>query len=497
MNPLTLWVVLCIFAAVFLYEGYRGYRQTFPSPEDYFLGGRSLGVVAGFFTVMATLFSSFTYLGLPAAHYTQGVAYYALAGNQVLMGLIFYIVGTRLWILGRRGGFLNITDLLAARYESHWVSLVMAVVAVMAIVPYLGAQIRGGGVALSGLSGGAIPFWAGVAYIALIAMIYTMVGGFKSVVRTDVIQGSLMYIGIWLAAIVITQKVGGGFAGVIHKVQETSPAHLSLPGGLNAWTYPLAFSIITMFALGNFTFPQMNQRVMAARSMQTIKWTGTAIAIGGMVLSVPIVFIGLAGFLHYGAGGVKPADMVFPLLTGQFLPWPLAMLVLVGIVAAILSTADSILLSITSIIVKDIWVRYFNPHVDDARITAVSRLMVAVVLISSILVVIYGPPSILALLINVAWPTMFQTFPALIGGLFWQRATKYGAIASIVVGEAVLFSLTMKWWVIPVKGITPAIWGGLFGLAVFILVSLCTKPVSAKTLLTFFGYLDHTKKRAA
>jgi len=495
MSATLIWSVLVLVAVILLIEGYRGYRQTVPTMEDYFLGGRSLGAFFGFFTVMATLFSSFTYLGLPAAHYSQGVAYYALAGNQVLMGFIFYLVGTRLWILGKRNGFMNITDLFARRYESPLVALLVALVAVCAVIPYMGVQIRGGGVTLQGLSGGEVSFWAGVAYIVVVAMIYTMVGGFKSVVRTDTFQGILMYVGVWLAVFIIVDRVSGGFGALINDLRALSPEHLSLPGGTNSWTYPLAFSIILMFAMGNFSFPHLNQRVLAARDIRTIKWIGTVIAIGGLILSVPIVFIGLAGRVYYGTTLVNP-DLVFPILIGELLPAPLAVLVTVGIIVAIMSTVDSMLLSITSVVVRDLWIRYFNPEIQDAVATAVSRVLVAVIMLVAIGVVVFGPPSIMGLMVNVAWPIMTQVFPVIVAGLFWQRANKYGAISCLLASEAVLIAMTLGWVTSPIPGITPAIWGLMVGTVCLVAGSLLSEPVSEKTRYDFFGFIKEIKQKA-
>ncbi len=207
------------------------------------------------------------------------------------------------------------------------------------------------------------------------------------------------------------------------------------------------------------------------------------------MVNIPPVFLGLAGKVQYP--DLQNADLVFPMMMNELLPAWVAILIILAILSAIMSTVSGIILSITSILVRDLWVRFFDPAgAREDLITSISRLIVLVVVAGSLAFVFWGPQTLVGLLIQASGPIMLQVLVVLAGGLFWKRATKEGAIISMLASETFLILLWNKAIVMPIKGIHDGIWAMALGVVVFAVVSLLTKPAPKEVLDKFFNLFD-------
>jgi SSS family solute:Na+ symporter len=466
--------------------GFWGYGKSRPSMEDFFLGGRTLGLFVVLCTVWSTLFSAFSYIGLPGAYYRSGVSFFGIAGNILLNALCMYLLGSRMWALGKKYGFINMTDLFAERYGSNWVCILAMIISIGSLLPYIGLQIKGAGLTLQGVTNNVISFNLGLVYITLVVLFYVLLGGFRSVVWTDVIQSIIMLVGMLGAMWIIADKVGGGLGGVIEKAATVNPKFLSFPGPAGIWTPSMVLTTCMVIGLGGFAWPQISQRMYATKSLKTIKMLAFVFPLAALFVNIPPVFIGLAGRVQYP--DLKNTDLVFPTMLNELIPPAFGIIIVLAILAAIMSTVSGQVLSLTSIIVRDLYVRFFDPAAaTEARITKLSRLILLLVVAGSLAFIFWGPSTLVGLLIDASGPIMLQVLIVLIGALYWKRATKEGAIVSMIASEVFLVLLWTKVVKMPIAGIHNGVWAMILGVILFVVVSLATKPVEAKTLDKFFN----------
>jgi solute:Na+ symporter, SSS family len=486
MSPTLVIFGVLIYTVVMFAIGFWGFRKSRPSMEDFFLGGRTLGLFVVLCTVWSTLFSAYSYIGLPGAYYRTGISFFGIAGNILLNSLCMYLLGTRMWALGKRHGFINMTDLFAERYGSNLVCVIAMIISIGSLLPYIGLQIKGAGLTLQGVTNNVISFNTGLLYITVVVLFYVILGGFRSVVWTDVVQSIIMLVGMVGAMFLIADKVGGGLGGVIQKAAAMNPKLLSFPGPAGIWTPSMVLTTCMVVGLGGFAWPQISQRMYATKSMRTIKLLAFIFPLAALFVNLPPIFIGLAGKVQYP--DLKNADLVFPMMLNELVPPVFGIIIVLAILAAIMSTVSGQVLSLTSIIVRDFYVRFFNPEsATQTRITKLSRFVLLLVVAGALAFVFWGPSTLVGLLIEASGPIMLQVLVVLIGALYWRKATKEGAIISMVASEIFLVLLWTKVIKMPIAGIHNGVWAMILGVILFIVVSLATKPVDEKTLDKFFS----------
>ena len=479
MSITTMWVALIVFALLLTALGILGNRGTSNTMEDYVLGSRQLGSFAAFFTVTATLFSAFSYFGIIGQYYSDGIGSWIQVATTAVAGPLIYFAGTRIWLVARKYGFLNVTEYLSDRFNSKSVGLIAGIIMIGALVPYMGAQFRGSGITLEAVTDGQIPFWVGSVFLATIVTLYVMAGGFRSVVWTDIVQGAMMYILLGVAMLILVFSVKGGFSGLMDAVKSETSL-MSNPGENGLFSLPYLISVLIIFAAAHFTMPQLQQRWMAAKDHKTIKFTAISLPIGTGIIY-------LFGFYIAMVGVVKLPDLVnpesvYPALIMDALPEWLLVLAIVAIIAATGSTANSIVLTLASIVANEYirdWVSKRRGAVQtDRLVTSVSRALLPALVGGGLLIAFFGPPTVVSIIVDITWPAVFLIFPTLIAGLYWRRATAAAAVASMVISEIVFISLTMGWLPINIYGWHPAIPSAILGIAILVLGSFATSPPS-------------------
>jgi SSS family transporter len=485
MSLWLLWSGLILFILVMIAIGYIAHRYSKATLEDFFLGGRNLGVILAFFTMYATLFSAFSYFGVTGAYYTHGIGVYGWCADIALLSLLIYVFGSKLRAWGIRFGYICMGDMLADRYRSRVLAALVSIVFIVAIVPYVGAQLRGSGVLLEGFSQKAIPYWVGVAFMSAVIAVYVSFGGFRGVVWTDFVQGLIMMVILSIAMVIIVYKSAGGFGSLMTKIASEHPQLFSLPGPKGVYSFKLTSSIVIMFGLTNFTLPWMVQRYYACRSARTLKLLAVIFTLGTMFIFIPNFYIAMAGRVQFP--NLTTPESVYPMLISALVPAGIALIALIGMLAATGSTANSLVLTCASIVVKDLYLTCFS-HVKEIAqktVTNVSRVLIFLVLLAAIIVSFYGPATIVGLVLNVAWPLMFQVFPTICAALFWRRATAAGCIVSVLVGETVVIAIGMK-WMPALFGLHMGLVGAIFAAIALIVVSLITQPLPEEHVKKFF-----------
>jgi SSS family solute:Na+ symporter len=439
---------------------------------EFFLAGRKVPAVLLFCSMAATNFSAFTIFGLSGAGYRIGYAFYPVMGfGTGFMALSFLVVGLRINLLARSRGYLTPAHYIADRYGSRPLSMLFSLGMIVFTLPYVALQAISSGKSLNTLVG--LPYAWGALLVAGFSVLYVVLGGMRSDVWTDVLQGIMMLV-LTLAAFLLIAAKSGGFAAVNERVFATHPGLFARPGLDGSMTFGVWTGYLLLWLFADPMFPQLFQRFMAARDDRGLKTAALLYPLITTFLFLLTVSIGVMGRATFPDLPAGQSDNILPLLLDRYAGGALAVLLMTGGMAALMSTLDSQLLSLGSMITQDfIPVRRGNVLVERLVMIAVGAAGFAIAL---------NPPNTILDFIN---RTSFHGFaalaPSVLGGLYWKHATRQGAAASILAGEAlvVLFGLGILGW----PGVSPAIPVIGTSCAIFLAVCLCTRRKAEKAEL--------------
>jgi SSS family solute:Na+ symporter len=438
MAETTLQVgIVLAYLLVVLAIGLVAFRVTDRTAEDYFLASRTLGTVVLLFTTFATLLSAFTFFGGPNISYNLGPEWILVMGlmDGVLFGLLWYVVGYKQWLVGRANGYVTLGEMLGDRFGSPLLRVLVAAFSLVWLVPYVMLQQQGAGTALTALTGGAVPYWAGAGGITLFMIVYVALSGMRGVAWTDTLQGIFMLGMVWLAVGWVLVAVGGPGEATAALAAE-APEHLALGGG--AYTPAFVLSSAIGIAFGVTMFPQVNQRFFVAGSRTVLKRTFALWPVLVLLLFVPAFMLGAWA---QGLGVVaEQGENVLPLLLNEYTPAWFAALVIAGAMAAMMSSSDSMLLSGSSYLTRDVY-RPLATAVDERREALVGQAgVVAIALVSFGLSLLR--PGTLIQIGDTAFGGFAQLSLPVLVALYWQGTTRNGMLAGIV-GSQVFYFLSV------------------------------------------------------
>lgn len=441
--------------------------------EDYFLANRSLGGAVLALSYAATTYSAFMMVGLAGLTYRGGVG--ALGFELIyLSGLVLVVFfGPQFWQVGRRFHIVSPAELLAVRYESPALGAVVAAASVLFLVPYSSVQLSGVALLMQGLSGGAIPFATGLVLAAAVAVVWAWIGGLRSVAWTDALQALVMLLtALWAVAAVLSHL--GGPGGLFGQLQAQAPEWLSVPG--TGFFTPQTFVGLSVpwffFALSN---PQVSQRLFAPRSLGHLRIMLLGFLAFGFLYTLISILWGLSGRVLFP--GLANPDLAAPtLLASGLVPPVAALLAMIGITAAAISTIDSILLTLSSMVATDLF-RPLRPRASEATLLAVGRWAIPVVAAMALAFASFRL-GLIAVLSVASSAGLLVTVPAMVGAFYWPRGTAAGALASVVGGGAVVL-FTQVSGLRPL-GMWPGVWGLAVAAALFVGVSLFSRPAAER-----------------
>ena len=434
-TTLQLGIVLA-YLLVALGIGVVAYRVTDRTAEDYFLASRTFGTVVLLFTTFATLLSAFTFFGGPNLAFAAGPEWILVMGlmDGVIFGVLWYVVGYKQWLVGKANGYVTLGEMLGDRFGSTGLRVLVAAVSLFWLVPYVMLQQQGAGTAVEALTNGAVPYWVGAGGITLFMILYVTLSGMRGVAWTDTFQGAFMLGMVWLAVGWILAAVGGPSAATA-RLGGSAPEFLSLGGGV----YSPAFIVSTAvsIAFGVTMFPQVNQRFFAAGSKTVIKRTFVLWPVLVVLLFVPAFMLGA-----WAKGLGVTADVngnVLPALLNAYTPAWFAALVVAGALAAMMSSSDSMLLSGSSYLSRDVYRQVAGSVTDRWEALVGQGAVVAIALVSFALSLLR--PGTLVEIGDTAFGGFAQlAFPVIVA-LYWRRTTRSGMYAGVV-GSQVFYLLS-------------------------------------------------------
>jgi SSS family solute:Na+ symporter len=454
--------VLVAYFLIILCIGFIARTKLKSPPETYFLADRQFGTLILLGTMVATNFSAFTVFGTSGAGYRDGYAFFPIMGfGTGFMALTFWILGRKIWEVGRNQGVVTPPELVRSLYHSPALSLIFSVVMIIFTIPYLALQPMAAGYALEALIG--LPYVYGCLLVTVIIVLYTIRGGLRAVAWTDMFQGLMMFL-LLLASLIIVANHHGGFVEAHQKLFSAHPQLFSRPGGTGTYMYGIWFSYILLWFFCDPMFPQLFQRFFTAKNPHVIARTMLFYPlICTLVFFLPIS-VGVMGHLSFPDLVGKEADRILPmtltLISGDFM----AALVLAAGLAALMSTMDSQLLTMSSIFSRDILPLLGRPK---SQTSISGRVFVVLLSVAGLLLALKPPATILQIATQ-TFTGLAVLFPTVLFGLYLKRVYSAAAILSILAGEGVMLLFYFK--VLSGGGVLPVVWVMLTTFGVYIAV---------------------------
>ena len=459
---ITKVVVLCAYFLIVLAIGFIARTRWKSTPETYFLADRGLGSLILLGTMVATNFSAFTVFGTSGAGYRDGYAFFPIMGfGTGFMALTFWIIGRKVRQVGLEHGLVTPPELVRQLYQNRFLSLLFAMVMIVFTIPYLALQPMAAGYALEALLD--VPYFYGCILVTGIILLYTLRGGLRAVAWTDLFQGMIMF-SLLLVSLIMVAGHHGGFIEANQKVLASNPELFSRPGGQGKYTLGIWFSFIVLWFFCDPMFPQLFQRFFSAKSGRSISGTMLLYPLVCTVVFFMPIAVGVLGRLSFPDLVGKQADRILPmvlnLIAGDFM----AALVMAAGLAALMSTMDSQLLTLSSIFTRDV-AALFRKTKTESSVTG--RIFVILLSLAG-LALAYKPPATILQIATQTFTGLAVLFPTVIFGLYFKRVYPWAAILSILCGEAALMVFYFKWIVSPV--FLPVIWVMIVTFAVYLIV---------------------------
>ncbi|MCE7793010.1 sodium/pantothenate symporter [Salipaludibacillus sp. CUR1] len=465
--PLIIFLI-SIFAVGFWSSRYL--RKTNNFLQEYFLGSRELGGFILAMTMIATYGSASSFIGGPGAAYTQGLGWVLLAMAQVATGyFVLMVLGKKFAIYARKYKAVTLIDFLRKRYgESKWVVFIAAFSIIVFLFSAMVAQWVGGARLIESLTG--LNYTSALFIFAVAVLLYVIIGGFRAVALTDTIQGVVMFFGT-LIILIGTIIAGGGISNIMSDLAAENPNLITPFGHDGGLTPAYVSSFWILVGVGVLALPQVAVRAMSYRDAKSMH---RALIIGTIVVGFIMLGMHLIGvFARPIMPGVDVPDSVMPMITMEVLPPWLAGIVLAAPMAAIMSTVDSLLLIVSSAVVKDVYLNYMNPEATDKKVRQISFGVTSVLGIL-IFAAALSPPDLLIWMNLFAFGGLQAAFIwPVVMGLYWSKANQYGAIASMLAGigsYAVIHNVQPN-----IFGVHTVVMPVLLSLIVFVSASLLTR----------------------
>ncbi|MCH8567924.1 MAG: sodium:solute symporter family protein [Balneolales bacterium] len=446
------------------------------SVDGYVAGDRSMSVFLLYFVIGASIFSSFAFLGGPGWAYSRGAAAFYILAYGVTGIIPLYFFGPRAWRLGKKFGYVTQAELLASRFDSKLLSVLLAVLSVVVFIPYLTIQMKGAGYVLNVITEGLIPEWIGAGITYIVVMIYVYYSGVMGVGWSNAFQGMFMMVLAWVLGLYLPNALYGGIGPMFEAISAAGKDAMLQAPGLTAdgspWSWMAFSSAVLVSAIGFSVWPHFFMRSFAAKSDKALRLS-IVLYPTFQIFLVPILLIGFAAVVLYP--GITPADSILPFMLMQIeLPAIVIGLFCAGTLAASMSSGDAILHSAASVGVRDGIAKIVKTPLTDAMERRLIRLGVILIGFIAYLFAVVGDVSLVALLLA-SYGGVAQIFPVVFAMFYWKRATKAGAMwglgAGIVVNLFFLMNPELKPW-----GLHEGVYGLIANAGLLILVSLITKP---------------------
>ncbi|HYG80609.1 MAG TPA: sodium:solute symporter family protein [Pyrinomonadaceae bacterium] len=453
-------IVVFAYLGIVLYIGIFAFRRSTgrEKAEDYFLASRSLGPFVFLFSLFGSNMTAFAILGSSGHAFNNGIVTFGLmaSSSALVIPLTIFLIGTRVWALGKKYGFMTPVQMFRDRWECGHIGTVIFAVQAVLLLPYVIIGIMGGGTTLATISGGLVPFWFGGAIVAMVVMSYVFFGGMRGTAWVNTFQ-TILFLVFGAIAVVVIGYGMGGFRAAAEQLQA-SPA--TAPLLTRERISPLYFLSYTFIPLSAIAFPHILIFCLTARKMGQFKKTVIFYPLCIMAIWLPCVFLGVMAnrvadvpqirakqearrVLATQGKTMTPderdqlreesaGDDVILRLLERYAPLWLAGLLGAGIMAAVMAS-DSQILALSTMFTEDVFAFYGGKRrFGEAVQVQTGRIFVVILTIVAYAIAMRAPEAIFDLAIQYAFSGFAALSPLLVAALFWRGSTKWGALASTV-----------------------------------------------------------------
>ncbi|MEM6801287.1 MAG: sodium:solute symporter family protein [Bacteroidota bacterium] len=334
---LTLGIIAALYIGILVLLAMKSRSQE-KSSKQYLMGGSSIGAVLGFFTFAATLFSTFTLLGMPDFFRQHGVGawiFLMISDAVMVFGIVW--LGYELRKRAREKEYLGMAGFLQEAYQSKFAGIVAFGGAFIFLVPYVAIQIRGVATFFHAAFPQAIPVWGWAVIMVVIMIVYSEVGGLKAIMYSDVLQGILLLIAIWIVGYNCLEHFGG-MREMFAEVAEKNEALLSTPGPKGLFNFQFLLGSMLAIALLPYTQPQISTRLVIMKDVKSLHRMAVGIGFFAILVILPTAFMGMYGAILYpDASTPEYLNLMFIKDQANII----GAIVMVGLLAAAISTSDS------------------------------------------------------------------------------------------------------------------------------------------------------------
>jgi solute:Na+ symporter, SSS family len=496
-----------LYIGIFAWRGQRGGAAV----EEYFLAGRSLGPAVFLLSLFGTNMTAFTILGSAGHAFANGIVTFGLmaSSSAFVIPLTLFFIGTRVWALGKKYGFITPVQMFRDRWECGHIGTAIFAVQAALLVPYIIIGVMGGGTALRAISGGGIPYWLGGAIVAAVVMSYVFFGGMRGTAWVNAFQTAL-FLSFGVVALTVIGRGIGGYSAAMESLLA-SPA--SSPLLTRERISPIFFLSYTFIPLSTIAFPHIAIFCLTARRLVQFKRTIVFYPLCILAIWLPCVFLGVAAnsmtetpriaaklharqTLASAPASMAPerraelrreaaGDDVVLVMLDWFAPVWLAGILAAGIMAAVMAS-DSQILALSTMFTEDVFTFYGGTaRFGEAVQVQTGRAFVVILTIAAYVIALRAPQSIFDLAVQYAFSGYAALSPLLVAALFWKRSTKWGALAvTLWVAAAVIYTArvpgSLAWF-----GLMPVVPMTLISCALMVAVSLATPAPSARTLARY------------
>ncbi len=461
---------------------------------DFYLGGRKMGPLVTAMSAEASDMSSWLLMGLPGLAYLAGICepFWTALGLGIGTYLNWLFVSKRLRRYSANINAFTVPQFFSKRFhdERNTLSAIAALIIIIFFVPYTASGFAACGKLFNSLFG--VDYTVAMVVSATIIVLYTIMGGFKAVSTTDFIQSCVMSVAL-VAVLCFGVNVAGGFGAVMDNAKAL-PGHISLVNYYDAAngvaaSYGGTIAIISTLAwgLGYFGMPHILLRFMAIEDEKKLTLSRRVATVWVFVAMGAAIVIGVVGLGVTKAGALEylsdsgTAETIMVRLSGLISQHGvaaalLAGVILAGVLAATMSTADSQMLAAASSVSENIIVEFMGKKIDDKKKLVIARIAIVVIAILGVIFAM-DPNSSVFRIVSFAWAGFGGAFgPLVLLALFWKRTNKAGALAGLISGGAMVF--IWKFLVKPLGGVfaiyelLPAF---IVSLIFIVVVSLLTK----------------------
>ncbi|ANX12405.1 sodium:proline symporter [Fictibacillus arsenicus] len=404
--------------------------------SDYFLGGNKLPGWALAFSERATGESAYMFLGAVGFIYVTG-----LSGIWILFGMFFGVVVSWLFLAERfmserkKYNVYTLSDYLAVKYpkHSHIIRWISSLIIGVFFIFYISGQFAGTGKTLYSISGVDVTW--GTIIISVIIIAYSCMGGFMSVVWTDVVQSFLM-----VATFIVVPIVA--YIEIQSQNLSISQSLIDMDNGGNSWIGGLSGVGLGVMLFANFSWffgwlggqPQLSSRFMALTDEKEVKTAKVVALAWTLVVYLGAFLVGIFGSALYKQGTVADSEMILPHMLSDLLPPWATGIFIASILAAIMSTASSQLMVITTSVSEDVIHKSLGIKLTSKSLVKISRITVIVGGVLGLILALVSK-SLIYTVVSFAWAGIGNTFSvAILLTFFWKRTSGAGIVAAIVTG---------------------------------------------------------------